>query len=458
MLVKWLPPSLSKYLKMSKEERKYELRLTLWRTPLLYIIWTFFLVAITVYMDVGIGIAKYTFDGFQATFETTRALISALIGGVLTLSAFTLNSLLVVLTTFSGQFSPRMLQNFVKDKQTQHILGIFNGCFVYVLIMFLAISSNPVAYYVAVPFATVAIAFFAAVTFIYFINHATTWMQVHNITDTMKQVTVDMLEADFTKDLQKMRTENPGDLLQGWQKEKCSVLAPISGYIQLILFKDLLQKAKKDNIIVKMEVGIGNYALQGNQLFTYWGPGAHQVNEQEYLDFIRLGHKETEIQDLKYGLNKLAEIAIKAMGNDDPKTAANTIYQVADLLLALENKATFSPYLVDEEGQVRFILGVDDFEYHLYQGLGLIRHYAQKNYPIITNIIEALTRLAGAVDKKYHKVIWNFATNTIDHIYTEFIFDLDRKLLLRHLQELARITGHASNYNYIQRHLKGDKQ
>ncbi|NBJ70079.1 MULTISPECIES: DUF2254 domain-containing protein [Clostridia] len=458
MLVKWLPPSISKYLKMSKTERKYELRLTLWRTPLLYIICTFFLVAITVYLDVGVGIAQYTYDGFQATFETTRSLISALIGGVLTLSAFTLNSLLVVLTTFSGQFSPRMLQNFVKDKQTQHILGIFNGSFVYVLIMFLAISSNPVKYYVAVPLATVGIAFFAAVTFIYFINHATTWMQVHNITDTMKRVTEEMLEGDFTKDLQRLRTEKPGELYREWTAKKQMVTSPISGYVQLILFKDLLQKAKEDDIIVEMEVRPGSYALQGNPLFTYWGPGAPKVNEKDYLHLIRMGHKETEIQDLKFGLNKLAEIAIKAIGNDDPKTAANTIYQVADLLLTLENKATFSPFLVDEENQVRLILGVDDFEFHLYQGLGLIRHYAQKNYPIITSIIEALTRLAGAVDKKNHTVIWNFATNTIDHIYTEFIFDLDRKLLLRHLQELAVITGNEASYDYIERHLKGDAQ
>ncbi|WP_272030573.1 MULTISPECIES: DUF2254 family protein [Oceanobacillus] len=123
---------------------------------------------------------------FKAEFETTRLLISSLIGGILTLSAFTLNSLLVVLTTFSGQFSPRLLQNFVKDKHTQHILGVFNGSFVYVLIMFLFISSKPVDYFTAVPFVTVLIAFFTAIVFIYFINHATTWMQVHNITDMMK--------------------------------------------------------------------------------------------------------------------------------------------------------------------------------------------------------------------------------------------------------------------------------
>ncbi|CDQ38115.1 hypothetical protein M948_07285 [Virgibacillus sp. CM-4] len=458
MLVKLLPPSISKYLQMSKPERQYELRLTLWWTPLLYVIVTFLFAAITLYLDVGIGLAQYMPVFFKAEFETTRLLISSLIGGVLTLSAFTLNSLLVVLTTFSGQFSPRLLQNFVKDKQTQHILGVFNGSFVYVLIMFLFISSKPVDYYTAVPFVTVLIAFFAAIVFIYFINHATTWMQVHNITDMMNDVSEGILNGVFSQELEEIRTSQPGDMLEHDYPQSKTVMSPKSGYIQLILFKDLIKEARKDNIIIKMEVRVGSFVLNGNQLFTYWGPGADNVDEAKYVQLIRIGHKETEIQDLKFGLNKLGEIAIKAIGNDDPKTASNTIFQVTDLLLTLEKNVTFSPYLVDEYKQVRLILGVDNFEYHLYQGLGVIRHYAQKNYPIITDIIAALTRLAGAVDEKHHDVIWGFASNTIDHIYTEFIFDIDRRLLLRNLYKLAEITGNFENYHYIEQHFKGYAQ
>ncbi|BAC13660.1 hypothetical conserved protein [Oceanobacillus iheyensis HTE831] len=458
MLVKLLPPSISKYLQMSKPERQYELRLTLWRTPLLYIIATFLFAAITLYLDVGIGIAQYMPVFFKAEFETTRLLISSLIGGVLTLSAFTLNSLLVVLTTFSGQFSPRLLQNFVKDKHTQHILGVFNGSFVYVLIMFLFISSRPVDYFSAVPFVTVVIAFFTAIVFIYFINHATSWMQVHNITDMMKDVSEGIIDSAFSQELEEIRRDQPGDLLDKNNTQNKTVMSPKSGYIQLILFKELIKEAKKDNIVIEMEVRVGSFVLNGNKLFTYWGPGADKVDESKYIQFIRIGHKETEIQDLKFGLNKLGEIAIKAMGNDDPKTASNTIFQVTDLLLTLEEKMTFSPYLVDENNQVRLILEVDNFEYHLYQGIGVIRHYAQKNYPIITDIIAALTRLAGSVSEKHHDVIWEFASNTLDHIYTEFIFDIDRKLLLRNLHKLAEITGNIEHYKYIEQHFKGNAQ
>ncbi|WP_162986317.1 hypothetical protein [Virgibacillus sp. Bac332] len=52
-------------------------------------------------------------------------------------------------------------------------------------------------------------------------------------------------------------------------------------------------------------------------------------------------------------------------------------------------------------------------------------------------------------------MIWEFARNTIDHIYTEFIFELDRKLLLKNVYKLAEITGNKQGYEYIQSHLKG---
>ncbi|MEC5423951.1 DUF2254 domain-containing protein [Virgibacillus sp. C22-A2] len=457
MFVKFLPPSIQKYFLMGKRQRHHELQLTLWRAPLLYIIVAFFLVALTLFLDVGLELAQYTTNYFEAEFETTRLLISALIGGILTLSAFTLNSLLVVLTTFSGQFSPRLLQNFVKDKQTQHVLGIFNGSFVYVLIMFLFISSHPVEYYVAVPFATVTVAFITALTFIYFINHATAWMQVHNITDTMKSVSREIITGSLKQDLEAFRTEEPGDLMEEYRKRIKIVKAPVSGYIQLINFYKIIEEAKNDNILLKLESRIGSFTLEDNILFSYWGPGADNVDADKYVRMVQMGHKETEIQDLRFALNKLGEIAIKAIGSNDPKTASNTINQLTDLLLIIDKNITFTPYLADEDRQVRLIIGIDNFEFHLYQSYGLIRHYAQKNYPIITVIIGSLGRLAQSVNPVHYEVIWQFARNTIDSIYTEFIFDLDRDLLLSRLRDLAQTTGHTEEYAQIENHLRNSK-
>ncbi|UOQ93925.1 DUF2254 domain-containing protein [Halobacillus shinanisalinarum] len=140
---------LKKYLQMSKRQRK--MQMTLWYMHIIYIGLALFLVAATLFMDLVVDLAPYAQELFHFSASVTRTLVSTLIGGILTLSAFTLNSLLVVLTTFSGQFLPRMLLNFISDKQTQHALGIFNGSFIYVLVLSWFIGSSEKEVFVTVP-------------------------------------------------------------------------------------------------------------------------------------------------------------------------------------------------------------------------------------------------------------------------------------------------------------------
>ncbi|MFQ3545107.1 DUF2254 domain-containing protein [Halobacillus rhizosphaerae] len=449
MIMDLLPVSLRKYLQMSKRQRKHEMQMTLWYMPFIYITLALVLVAVTLVMDLKLEVNQYIPEGFKMDSSATRMLVSTLIGGILTLSAFTLNSLLVVLTTFSGQFSPRMLLNFVSDKQTQHALGIFNGSFVYVLIVFLFIGSSSHEYFVTIPFVTISLAFISAITFIYFINHATTWMQVHNITFTMKKASKDIINHTLRKDIEKFRTKAAGDLMENYREDANTIDAIKSGYLQLVDYRIMIEEARKDNIIVKLHVQVGDFILTGNRLISYWGPGAEEVDEEKYYRMVEIGHKETELQDLQMGMHKLAEIAIKAVGNDDPKTATNTIHQMADLMLTVENYITFTPYLMDDDKQVRVILLDESFNYYIYRGFGYIRHYAKDNHLIITEIINGLAMVAESIDTSKHNDLWEFAYNTLDHIEENLVYELDKTFLLEALYKLATITDNDPDYYLV---------
>ncbi|WP_079525988.1 DUF2254 domain-containing protein [Halobacillus hunanensis] len=449
MLLDVLPVSLRKYLKMSKRQRKNEMQSTLWYMPILYIGLAILLVAVTLFLDLVVNVAPYTFEILHFNASVTRTLVSTLIGGILTLSAFTINSLLVVLTTFSGQFSPRMLLNFTSDKQTQHALGVFNGSFIYVLVLFLFIGSAENEVFVTIPLVTIALAFIASVTFIYFINHATTWMQVHNITYSMKEVSEKIVYDTLRVELEPYRTIEKGDLMEEERKLAEQVKIETSGYLQLIHYRKMIEEAGKDNIIIELHSQVGDYILEGNVLYSFWGPGAKNVDQKKYLQLIEMGHKETEIQDIQMGMHKLAEIAIKAVGNDDPKTAANTIHKMTELMLSIDSYITFTPYLADENGQVRIIMKEETFEYYIYRGFGFIRHYAGDNHLIITEIISGLAMVAASIDESKHEVIWKFGCNTLDHIENKLIYELDKTFLLEEFYQLAKITNNIDGYKKI---------
>ncbi|WP_246125715.1 DUF2254 domain-containing protein [Alkalicoccus halolimnae] len=449
-MLAWLPESLRKYFQMSRRERKYEMSSTLWYMPFFYISLAIILVIGTLFLDLATDIDQYAFEMLRIDTETTQILVSTLIGGILTLSAFTLNSLLVFLTTFSGQFSPRMLLNFVAEKQTQHALGIFNGSFVYVLLVFLFIGSTEREVFVAVPLMTIFLAFFAAVTFIYFINHATTWMQVHNITDTMKKNSQKIVKHTLSRELEIYRTKDPGNIDEKKLSRGVTLHAPRNGYIQLVDYRQMIECARKDNIIVQFHFRMGDYILEGNKLLTYWGEDIAHVKDDKYSGMIRIGHKELELQDIHVGMHKLSEIAIKSIGNNDPKTVINAIHQMSELMLDVVSHVTFTPYLVDESREVRLILLKETFESYVHKGFGYIRYYAARDHLIIGEMVKSFSMLAESIDEEKRQTLWDFAYDTSLFMRSEEIYRLDRKFLLQSFEQLAITTDNIEDYKEME--------
>lgn len=453
MRLKFIPQEIKKYYQMSDRQRKFEIRMSLWHIPLVYIWAAVIIAAMTIFVDLYFDIpSKSAFFVFD--FQTTRLLVSTLISSVLLLSAFTLNILLVLLTTFSGQFSPRMLQNFIADKQTQHYVGIFNGSFIYVLLMFLFISNFQNNDFVLVPVITVLLAFITAVIFLFFINHALYWMQVHNVTFNMKTTSENIVQQTLTRDIEDLKTVEAGDMKAALQGKAKKVSTPKAGYLQLVDFQGMVRQAQKDDIIIELHEKVGNFILFDNPLFSYWGEGMENVDESAYKDLILFGNKELEIQDKDSAMSKLAEVAIKAINNGDPRSAVNAIYQLASLMQTIDRSITFTPYLADSDGQVRVIIQPQRFIDALYRGFGMIRHYAKDDVPIIIEIISSLRMLATASDSRRHTEIWCFAENTVSNFLQASVYDIDRDLLLEKLEHLAKVTGNEAEYRQLEQKLK----
>ncbi|WP_199860686.1 DUF2254 domain-containing protein [Oceanobacillus damuensis] len=433
---------------MSRRQRKSELKATLWFMPFWYIVGAVGLSAFTFYLDYVVDVSLYLPAAIGFSGQTLQVLLSALVGGVLTLSAFTINSLLVALTTFSGQFSSKMLVNFVSDRATQHVLGIFNGSFIYVLLNFLYVTHEEEEYIVATPVLSILTAITAAVTFIYFINHTTTWMQVHNISFNMNAKSK-QVQASLEKELKSYRfkKEVKRELLPPESDGKV-IKTSQSGYLQVADFSRLIKQANKDNILLRFEVRIGQFVVEGTPLFTYWEYGK-TINPNRYFKSIEIGVKQTEIQDLEYGLIKLAEVAIKAFGHNDPLTVTNTIHQIADLLKSIGQSTNFSPNLFDQEQELRIILNQKDFQYYLHKGFASIREYANQNSIVITELITMVSLLSKTMDKEVHQDLWEFARQTIYGFDNYSLYENDCLYILEQLSELAKNTGNQKDYLFL---------
>ncbi|MCM2676278.1 DUF2254 domain-containing protein [Alkalicoccobacillus plakortidis] len=444
---------------LSYHQVKYELKSNVWLICLFYGLIGTAIAGIAYYADMHMLFGLDAPNFFQADYELTRQIVSSLVAGIITLNAFTLNSILVVLTNFSGQFTPRMLTTFISDRRTQHLLGIFNLSFVFILLTFFLIDEEVASYYALIPTLTILVMLLAVVSFVVFINHTIKWMQVPNIMQNMKNESQQQILTTLVKDLEEFRTSEPkrniADQLNG---EGMTISATKSGYIQIVDYKRLIKYAQSVDTVIRFEKRIGEFVLKGTPLLTYWKNGRFPIEPKEINKRVFIGSKKTEVQDIEFGINKLKEIAIKSLGNDDPHTASNAIFQLTDLLLSISKVSRFSSYLTDSNNELRVIIKKESFAFYLNSTFSHITLYAKED-PVITNdILEAMTLLVQSIDKQYHECSWKFALMVAKGYAAPFSFEYNEQKFYRSLEKISDTTGHQDDYQAFLDEIKDSKR
>ncbi|MBN3554304.1 DUF2254 domain-containing protein [Fictibacillus nanhaiensis] len=432
---------------MSERELSHTVQSNMWFTPVLYVIFSILLVVATLTTDLKYDLGNQMRLFFAVDYELTRNLVGTLTAATLTLTTFTFNLILVVFTTFSGQFSPRMLKNFIASKSTQRVLGIFTSSFIYMLLSFLFLNKRMAEYYFAVPFVAAIIAAFAMGTFIFFINHAVAWLQVNQMTYDMKNEALSIVKNTLEDEVDPYKVND----LTTVNSDICdesgyTIAAKKSGFIQLVDFISIMKEAERDDIVIRCEYTIGSYVYATTPFLSYWKKGDNQIDEQKYLSLIKIGRRQTEVQDIEFSINKLVEVAIRSLGNNDPKTATNSIYQLGEVLTSISRCSVFSKYLVDNENNLRVVLQERDFSHYLYNAFGYIRHYAKDNVLVCTEILKVLDLMAKSLNKRDYNAVWEFGVLTASGLENHFLFALDYQQFHRALQNLSVTTKHEEEY------------
>ena len=447
MKIYHLDKYLKKYTRMSEKELAHQVKSNLWFTPVLYVFFATILVTLALKGDLDYELGDRMRPYFALDYDLTLSLLSILTSATLTITIFTFNLVLVVFTTFSGQFSPRILKNFIASKATQRVLGIFTGSFIYVLLSLFFINNRITEYYFAVPLTATLLAIFSIATFIFFINHAVAWLQVNQLTDDMKKEALGIVHGTLKNELDIYKVENFKDADADIRTGKgIQIKAGSPGYIQLVDFISMIEEAQKDDITIKLEYTIGSYVFETTPLLTYWKKHETLIDEDKYLAFFSVRKKQTEVQDIEFSINKLVEVAIRALGNYDPKTATTAIYQVGEILVSISQVTDFSNYLVDNENNLRLILQKRDFNHYLYNGLGYIRHYAKDNVIVSTDILKVLDLMAKSLHPRDYPSVWDFAIHTAIGFENLFLFEQDSQQFYLALFNLATTTENIEEY------------
>ncbi|NLX94175.1 MAG: DUF2254 domain-containing protein, partial [Clostridiales bacterium] len=100
-----------------------------------YISISFLVAIVAILIDTKtIPLLDYIPDFLLTSVELAKLILGTLSGALLTITTFTFSTIMVVLTMYSSNFSPRVVTNFLTDKITMKVLGIFVGGFFYCIL------------------------------------------------------------------------------------------------------------------------------------------------------------------------------------------------------------------------------------------------------------------------------------------------------------------------------------
>ncbi|KAB8138682.1 DUF2254 domain-containing protein [Gracilibacillus oryzae] len=355
-------------------------------------------------------------------------LYASLVTAILTMTTLSFSVIMVVLTTFSTQFSPRTLQDFMRSRTTQHILGVYCFGFIFALLNLIITGKENL---LLGPNLMTIIAIIELASFVYFIHHSARWIQVNNLITWIEEDGIKIIKKYKKRaHYQSLRTINKDQLNFERKREIYPLKLKKSGYVQDINWDLLVEWAKTNNAVIEMDIQVGDYVQKNISILAIYTD--NKLDSYDNLtEFIFIGNERTDLQDVEFTIQKLVEIALRAISPaiNDPHTAINSLYRIGSLLTDVANINQNGTYIIDNRKQLRIVKRIKTFSNYLFKSFYQIRHYGKNDLSIIYSMIEVLANVAMASDKEIRKEIWQFHFYILEIVVWDELSGIERDYL-----------------------------
>ena len=348
---------------------------------------------------------------FGVGAEGARQMLSTLAGSMMSVMGITFSMTLVALALASSQYTSRILRNFMGSHATQMTLGAFAGIFAYCLIVLRSIRGGDPGF---IPSGAVLFAFVLALggvlVLIFFIHHIASSIQAVSIIASVAQETNAAMDRVFP-DIQRRGPDGAEDAMDE------QVLAPldertwypapaqVSGYIQGVDEDAILDLARNYRTIVRMERGVGAFAVEGAALASLaltYPPDQGTIADLNRA--YRISRHRTIEWDPAFGIRQIVDIALKALspGVNDTSTAVMCVDYLTAILARLSGRC-YPPSRRYEGDVLRVIAIVPTLEGLLAEGFDQIRGSAEGNVAIIARMLGGIDTLGSLTVNPSHR-------------------------------------------------------
>lgn len=392
-------------------------RTRLWPVPVMGVVLAVGAGELLVYLDAAFDgglpahVSDYLFGGGP---EAARGLLGAIAASLMTVTSLTFSLTVLTLQLASGQFSPRLLRTFARDRFVQRTLALFVATFVYALTVLRAVRTGSDGQSVFVPVVSVTVAYLlalvSAISLVLFLAHLVRQIRIETILETVHADAIGTADAMFGEfddsDVDGPAPTPPPDA--------AVINAERTGFFLDVDEQALVDGATRADGLVVLERMPGEWLVAGTPVAVAWPAGGGTFDDEALEGLrrcvataVRTGDERTPVQDVAYGLRQLTDVAIKALspGINDPTTAVHVLGHSSALLCDLAGRRLGSTVHRDDEGAVRVAIRRPELADLLELAVAQPRRYGAADADVQSGLLRLLRDLAWCTAVPGHRSV-----------------------------------------------------
>ncbi len=334
--------------------------------------------------------------------ESARSFLSSITTAMISVTGLVFSITIVALQLAAGQFSSRVMRDFLRDRTIQLTFGVFVATFTYAMVLQRSVRGTSNGSNAFVPQLAVSVAFVFVLTsvalFIVYINHIANAIRVANIVARIGAQTRAVLEVRYPPG------GAPGTAAPPNHAPDRYLCCPHPGVIVSVNEAALVAHAAAADTVIALQPSVGDFIPAGAPLLAIYGD---IFDEDQLLRHLAFDTERTYEQDVAFGFRELVDIAERALSPavNDPTTAAQAIDVLHDLLRRLATRPTPTGRHTDAAGKLRLIVPMYTFPDFLALALDEIEHYGANDVQTPRRLRSMLTDLAAVALPAYQPVL-----------------------------------------------------
>ncbi|MET0901903.1 MAG: DUF2254 domain-containing protein [Acidimicrobiales bacterium] len=316
--------------------------------------------------------------------DAALGILTTIAISMVSLATLVLTITMVVVQLAMGQFSPRIVQTFLRDRPSQLAIGLFVATFAHAMLAMREVRFESDG---QVPGVAVVVAYVLVLTSI-----AMLVLYVHHIGRSLRvSALIELVGSDTRRQLDRWYPEEISETVP----DSSVVAAEQSGVLVGIDRRALVRLATEAGCSLRVVVAVGAFVPAGAPLLVVEGVG-RGLDPEAVLEALTFGLERTMDEDVAYGFRMLVDMGERALSEGpflDPTTAVQAVDRLHDGLRQLARRRLPDGRHHDERGVCRLVIPTMAWDDYVHLAFDEIRMAGSASPQVSRRLLAALDDL-----------------------------------------------------------------